>query len=121
MRPSETLKLWEPVHAVSLPRCALGRVRCWPAPRAAVFSWRSASRKQPKRNVMARSMPVKRKKRGRPATGVVPLYGVRIPDNLMLAVDRWGQENDSMSRSDAIRRLIELGLSFGSKPPKIKN
>lgn len=69
--------------------------------------------------IMARS--IKRKRRGRPATGVDQLYGIRIPDNLVLAIDRWGQENDSPSRSDAIRRLVELGLSFGGKPPKVKN
>jgi hypothetical protein len=64
---------------------------------------------------------VKRKKRGRPATGVDQLYGVRIPDNLILAIDRWTVDNDSSSRSDAIRRLLELGLSFSKKPPKAKH
>jgi metal-responsive CopG/Arc/MetJ family transcriptional regulator len=64
---------------------------------------------------------VKRKKRGRPATGVDQLYGIRIPDNLILAIDRWAVDNDSSSRSDAIRRLLELGLSFSKKPPKAKH
>jgi metal-responsive CopG/Arc/MetJ family transcriptional regulator len=66
-------------------------------------------------------MPAKPKKRGRPATGVDPLYGVRIPDTLILAVDRWAAENDAPSRSDAMRRLLELGLSFSKKPPKVKH
>jgi hypothetical protein len=71
---------------------------------------------------MAKStIKVKPKKRGRPATGKDPLYGIRIADELILAVDRWGAENDATSRSEAIRRLIELGLSFSSKPPKSKN
>ncbi len=59
---------------------------------------------------MARSIRVKPKRRGRPATGKDPLYGVRISDALILAVDRWASENHSPSRSDAIRRLLELGL-----------
>jgi len=70
---------------------------------------------------MKRSIPVKRKKRGRPPTGVDQLYGVRIPDNLILAIDRWATENDSPSRSDALRRLVELGLSFSKKPPKVQH
>ena len=64
-------------------------------------------------------MSAKPKKRGRPATGVDQLYGVRIPDSLVLAVDRWAAENDSPSRSDAMRRLLEL--SFSKKPPKVKH
>jgi hypothetical protein len=59
-------------------------------------------------------MSAKPKKRGRPATGVDQLYGVRIPDTLILAVDRW-------ATSDAMRRLLELGLSFSKKPPKVKH
>jgi hypothetical protein len=60
--------------------------------------------------IMPKSTSVRRKKRGRPATGVDPLYAIRVPDELMRAVDRWAKENDSPSRSDAIRRLIERGL-----------
>jgi len=70
---------------------------------------------------MKPSISAKRKKRGRPATGVDQLYGVRIPDNLVLAIDRWGVDNDSPSRSNAMRRLLELGLSFSKKPPKAKH
>ena len=66
-------------------------------------------------------MSAKPKKRGRPATGVDKLYGVRIPDTLILAVDRWATENDAPSRSDAMRRLLEFGLSFSKKPPKVKH
>jgi hypothetical protein len=52
---------------------------------------------------------VKRKKAGRPATGTEPLYGVRISDDLMGQIQKWGREN-SATRSEAIRRLVELGL-----------
>jgi len=69
-----------------------------------------------------KSIRVIPKKRGRPSTGGRdPLYGVRIPDNLILAIDRWAVDNDSPSRSDALRRLVELGLSFSKEPPKAKH
>lgn len=70
---------------------------------------------------MGKSIKVKPKKRGRPATGKDPLYGVRISDALVLAVDSWAKENDAASRSEAIRTLIELGLSFSKKLPIVKN
>jgi hypothetical protein len=59
---------------------------------------------------MAKSITVKRKKAGRPATGTEPLYGVRISDELMRQIQKWGREN-SATRSEAIRRLVELGLT----------
>ncbi|MGD0420646.1 MAG: ribbon-helix-helix domain-containing protein [Xanthobacteraceae bacterium] len=59
---------------------------------------------------MPKSIRVKPKRRGRPATGKDPFYGVRMPDDLVAAVDKWGADNEAPSRSDAIRRLIELGL-----------
>ena len=64
---------------------------------------------------MAKSITVKRKKAGRPATGTEPLYGVRISDELMAQIQKWGREN-SATRSEAIRRLVELGLKMKSKP-----
>jgi hypothetical protein len=56
---------------------------------------------------MAKSITVKRKKAGRPATGTEPLYGVRISDELMGQIQKWGRD---ATRSEAIRRLVELGL-----------
>jgi hypothetical protein len=50
-------------------------------------------------------------KPGRPATGTDPLYGVRISSDLIAQISRWSAENDVTSRSEAIRRLLELGLS----------
>ena len=58
---------------------------------------------------MVKSITVKRKKRGRPATGVDPLVGVRFPKEDIAAIDAWAKVNE-MSRSHAIRRLVELGL-----------
>jgi hypothetical protein len=59
---------------------------------------------------MAKSISVKRKKVGRPATGTEPLYGVRITDALMTQIMNWASTNGA-TRSEAIRRLIELGLT----------
>src|SRR5450755_3934994 len=64
--------------------------------------------------IMAKSITVKRKKPGRPATGTEPLYGVRISDDLMGQIQKWGREN-SATRSEAIRRLVELGLKAKGK------
>jgi hypothetical protein len=64
--------------------------------------------------IMAKSITVKRKKAGRPATGTEPLYGVRISDELMGQIQKWGREN-SATRSEAIRRLVELGLKAKGK------
>jgi hypothetical protein len=61
---------------------------------------------------MAKSIGVKPKKRGRPATGKDPLVGVRIPPHLIAGLDEWA-EDQGISRSEAIRRLVEKGLSKG--------
>jgi hypothetical protein len=58
---------------------------------------------------MAKSISVKRKKRGRPATGTEPLYGVRFNDQLMSEIMQWAKAN-AVTRSVAIRRLVEIGL-----------
>lgn len=63
---------------------------------------------------MAKSISVKRKKAGRPATGTEPLYGVRMSDELMGRIERWAEEN-SATRSEAIRRLVEIGLKAKGK------
>jgi hypothetical protein len=47
--------------------------------------------------------------RGRPATGKNPQVVIRMPAALIAAVDAWGAANEAI-RSEAIRRLVELGL-----------
>jgi hypothetical protein len=64
--------------------------------------------------IMAKSISVKRKKVGRPATGTEPLYGVRIADTLMKQIMDWAKAQGA-SRSEAIRRLVELGLAGAKK------
>ena len=51
-----------------------------------------------------------KKRRGRPATGKDPQVVIRMPATLISAIDSWGEANDAI-RSEAIRRLVELGLT----------
>jgi hypothetical protein len=65
---------------------------------------------------MAKSIKVNQKKRGRgrPATGRDPVSAVRLPVELTAAVDQWAKENEA-NRSEAIRRLVEIGLKAKAK------
>jgi len=57
------------------------------------------------------SKNVLRKKRGRPATGQDPVTAIRLSPELRNNVDAWAaKQTDKPSRSEAIRRLVELGL-----------
>ena len=61
---------------------------------------------------MAKSIKVKPKTRGRPATGKNPLMGFRASPDVRGSVVRWAEtEPDKPSLSEAIRRLVELGLT----------
>jgi hypothetical protein len=55
---------------------------------------------------------MRKPKRGRPATGKgIPVY-VRFQKPLMRAVDEWlGAHPAAHSRADAIRKLVEIGLT----------
>jgi len=59
---------------------------------------------------MAKSITVNVKKRGRPATGQDPVSAVRLPTDLTAEIDAWAEKKGLDTRSDAIRRLVELGL-----------
>jgi hypothetical protein len=65
---------------------------------------------------MKRSISVNKKSRGRPkkAGGVDPVSAVRLPEDLTSAVDKWAEAHEA-NRSEAIRRLVELGLKAKSK------
>jgi hypothetical protein len=70
---------------------------------------------------MIKSIKVTPKKsRGRPATGKDPHVTARMPHALIAQVEAWAVANDA-SRSEAIRRLVELGLSKAERPkgPKV--
>jgi hypothetical protein len=56
--------------------------------------------------------------RGRPATGVDPLVGARFPKESIAQIDAWAKANET-TRSEAIRRLVELGLGNGTKDLRV--
>jgi Arc/MetJ-type ribon-helix-helix transcriptional regulator len=64
---------------------------------------------------MKKSIPVNKKSRGRPkkAGGVDPVSAVRLPSEVTEQVDAWGEKRE-LNRSEAIRRLVELGLTVKS-------
>jgi hypothetical protein len=61
---------------------------------------------------MKKAIVVKQKKgRGRPATGQSPLVGFRASAEMRNAISQWAaRQPDSPKLSEAIRRLVELGL-----------
>jgi hypothetical protein len=65
---------------------------------------------------MKKSINVDKKKRGRgrPATGQGTMVSSRIPPAIVEVIDDWASKNDT-TRSDAIRRLVELGLKAKGK------
>jgi hypothetical protein len=64
---------------------------------------------------MAKSIVVK-PKRGRPSTGGrEPFVGIRLPASLIDQIGAWSDKHEAASRSEAIRRLIEIGLKAKGK------
>ena len=58
----------------------------------------------------------KRAGAGRPATGKDPVRTMRLSDEFVATVDAWtARQDDSPNRSEAIRRLVELGLKAKTK------
>ena len=56
-----------------------------------------------------------KKRRGRPSTGGRdPHVTIRMPAGLIAEADAWGVANDT-GRSEAIRRLVEIGLKAKTK------
>lgn len=48
---------------------------------------------------------------GRPATGKAPTRTLRLTDEFMANIDAWATaQEDVPGRSEAIRRLVEIGL-----------
>jgi hypothetical protein len=57
-----------------------------------------------------------KKRRGRPATtGKGTQIGMRWQDPLLSEIDLWRDKHDVETRSEAIRRLVELGLKAKPK------
>jgi hypothetical protein len=60
---------------------------------------------------MKRSIPVKRKRIGRPPTGITPIVGLRLPPQVRAKIEQWaGQQDDKPTLSEATRRLIDAAL-----------
>ena len=49
-----------------------------------------------------------------------PFSAIRLSPKLTAAIDKWAEENGVNSRSEAIRRLLELGLA-ASQPLRRRN
>lgn len=60
---------------------------------------------------MTKSIKQIPKKRGRPATGKNPAVVVRFPPPVIETIDAWAEQaGDDVTRSEAVRRLVEIGL-----------
>ncbi len=63
-----------------------------------------------------RSVTIRKKKRRAPAAGEGPLIGLRLEPGALARVDRWAaSQKDHPSRSEAVRRLVELGLAIAQR------
>jgi len=65
---------------------------------------------------MKKLILVNKKSRGRPKKkgGVYPVSAVRLAPEVAAAVDDWAVANE-IGRSEAIRRLVEIGLKAKGK------
>ncbi|MVT69438.1 ribbon-helix-helix protein, CopG family [Bradyrhizobium pachyrhizi] len=64
-----------------------------------------------KKAILKSSRGGKRPGAGRPATGNDPVRTLRLSDEFIEKVDHWAAEQeDAPGRSEAIRRLVEMGL-----------
>jgi hypothetical protein len=66
---------------------------------------------------MSKSITRTRKSRGRPPTGAESVH-LRVLPEQSAAIDAWieKQKEPDLSRPEAIRRLVELGLTVRTKP-----
>src|SRR3984893_12787179 len=72
---------------------------------------------------MGKSISVNANKRGRPVTtGTGTIVGVRMLDRPLAAVDAWiaKRKEPDLSRPEAIRRLVELGLKVKTEAKPVR-
>jgi hypothetical protein len=68
---------------------------------------------------MKNAIPTKRPI-GRPATGKAPMMGFRADPVIRASIVRWAEDQPDMpSLSEAIRRLVELGLKGEAPAPPV--
>src|SRR5450631_1121287 len=61
------------------------------------------------------------RKKGRPATGKMPTLALRAPDEFRRSVERWAtKQTDQPRLSEAIRRLVEIGLLSSTNTPDLR-
>jgi hypothetical protein len=69
-----------------------------------------------KQKNMRKAISAKQKSRGRPATGQTPMMGFRADPLIRAEIVRWAENQPNKpTLSEAIRRLVELGLTVGAK------
>jgi hypothetical protein len=59
---------------------------------------------------MNKSTTVKPKRGRPPSGGRDPFVGIRLPASLIEQIGLWSEKHEAATRSEAVRRLIELGL-----------
>jgi len=65
---------------------------------------------------MKKTISAKQKSPGRPATGVTPMVGFRADPVARAAIVKWAESQpDTPTLSEAIRRLVELGLAVKTR------
>src|ERR1700745_3721872 len=65
---------------------------------------------------MKKARTVRQKLMGRPRTGITPLMGFRADAATRAAIVKWAENQPHMpTLSEAIRRLVELGLTVRAK------
>jgi hypothetical protein len=72
---------------------------------------------------MQTSIPDNQQKRGRgrPATGITPMVGVRLEPEFRAEIEAWAaKQQDAPSLAEAIRRLLKQALAGGAKRRKEK-
>jgi hypothetical protein len=58
---------------------------------------------------------------GRPATGHDPQFAFRIPLETIAAIEAWAERQpDKPSRSEALRRLVDMGLGKAARGGRSK-
>jgi hypothetical protein len=68
---------------------------------------------------MKKARTVKQKVMGRPRTGITPMIGFRADPVIRASIVRWAEKQPDMpTLSEAIRRLVELGLTVKAAKAK---
>jgi hypothetical protein len=68
------------------------------------------------KNAIRKKVGGRRPGAGRPATGSDPSRTFRLSDEFIATLDAWSaRQEDAPTRSEAIRRLVDLGLKAKGK------